>query len=56
MLSGSIGWGPAQTSKKRAASRTERDRQPWTAVFGREKADGPRGMRPNVPFIPKSPV
>ena len=45
-----------QTSNQRAVSRTERDRQPTTAVSGSISVCGPLGMRPNVDFNPNSPV
>ena len=55
-LKGSYSLAPLQTSNQRAASRTERDRQPTTAVSGSISVLGPLGMRPNVDLSPNRPV
>ena len=46
---------PLQTSNQRAVSRTERDRQPSTAVSGSISVCGPLGIRPKVAFSPNRP-
>src|SRR4026209_1784709 len=43
-------------SNQRAASRTPRAMQPFTAAIIAYSAFGPRGMRPYAPFMPTSPV
>src|ERR1700722_8446914 len=55
-LEGGYSLAPLHTSYQRAASRTDRDRQPMTAVSGSISVWGPLGMRPNVALRPSSPV